>query len=536
MEPNALADGLGVPLFSFCVAADPDDVEAWIGDEGEQPRGAAFVLDRCSALVEAAVPTFPRIREAFCDLEATTGRPPALEMHLAAGGQLPMANAGDHVAMALSELAAASFPTLLLAEPARAVRDTALKHVESILSSLDPNLQIALHPSMPDTPQIEGSLFPLVLRHPRFDALLHALEADPPFANAFAAGPRSGVRTMIWTSSWGHAQTVQLPSMPWMLLVDGYRRVRALGRGVRLADFVSEVLAALELARRAASKGRCEVPALVVMRGGHVQPGKALNTAFGKLHALTPLQRELAPSAAGGELALETTITTAFSFAADLESAQVPAGETPPWMLLREQAWRLAEAALLSYRTLLLPCWLVSLQPFAAGVVPVPEPTALSPPLRSAILGDELSDWTNRLNDGDSTVALARSRLVSALLRPDPTDGVVDAVVAWEALFGDSSGELRFRIAAAMAWLLAPDDADSRDALFTEVRDLYDVRSRLVHGGASPPFAELSRLRSRATEIGVAAVLALYADPRGLVAEKQRRSQILALRGSCSDV
>jgi hypothetical protein len=244
MDPEALVARLGLPLLSFCLAAEPDDVQAWISGEGDQPHGATLVLDQCAALLDSPIPGFAGVRDAFCRVDAASGRSPALELHIAAGGHMPTVDAEDRVAVALSELAAGSFPTLLLAEPARMVRDAAMKQVASFLSSVDPNLQVAPHPQMPDTPQIEGTLFPLVLQHPRFDTLLRAIEADPPFAKVLAAKPTNGVKTFVWAPSRGQGQTVALPSMPWMLLVDGYRRVRALGRRVQLAVFVSEVLAA----------------------------------------------------------------------------------------------------------------------------------------------------------------------------------------------------------------------------------------------------------------------------------------------------
>lgn len=57
----------------------------------------------------------------------------------------------------------------------------------------------------------------------------------------------------------------------------------------------------------------------------------------------------------------------------------------------------------------------------------------------------------------------------------------MDSVIVWENLFGTSQGESTFRISAALAWLLAPD-VESRLELQAQLKDIYTVRSRIVHG------------------------------------------------------
>jgi hypothetical protein len=47
-----------------------------------------------------------------------------------------------------------------------------------------------------------------------------------------------------------------------------------------------------------------------------------------------------------------------------------------------------------------------------------------------------------------------RRTLLAAAERADPTDALVDAVIAWENLVGSSEGEQTLRISAALAWLL----------------------------------------------------------------------------------
>jgi hypothetical protein len=58
---------------------------------------------------------------------------------------------------------------------------------------------------------------------------------------------------------------------------------------------------------------------------------------------------------------------------------------------------------------------------------------------------------------------------------------LVDAITSLEALVGISA-ELRFRIAFRVAGLLAESHAE-RAALLQSMKDFYDTRSAVVHGG-----------------------------------------------------
>jgi len=64
-------------------------------------------------------------------------------------------------------------------------------------------------------------------------------------------------------------------------------------------------------------------------------------------------------------------------------------------------------------------------------------------------------------------------------------EDIVDLTIALESLFKpkDSSQEISYRIATRAAWLLGKDDEDSV-RVYNRVRDMYDIRSSTVHGGA----------------------------------------------------
>jgi len=62
-----------------------------------------------------------------------------------------------------------------------------------------------------------------------------------------------------------------------------------------------------------------------------------------------------------------------------------------------------------------------------------------------------------------------------------PRDVLLDAMIALESLYMPDRDELRYRLATRMAALLAlPQD---RKDVFANVRQAYDLRSNIVHGG-----------------------------------------------------
>jgi hypothetical protein len=126
-------------------------------------------------------------------------------------------------------------------------------------------------------------------------------------------------------------------------------------------------------------------------------------------------------------------------------------------------------------------------------------------------------------------LAIPTRRLISAVVgRHDVEDGFVDAVVAWESLFaGTDHGELRFRISAAMSWLMGRT-LEERLNLQREITGLYDTRSSIVHRGAAR--RDLTVERDRAVELGISAMLALLRNHPDLI-EDENRGRTLILRG-----
>ena len=120
------------------------------------------------------------------------------------------------------------------------------------------------------------------------------------------------------------------------------------------------------------------------------------------------------------------------------------------------------------------------LSPYTGWLQPV-RPGMRTVELNEAAAGD-LASWLGRLEANyHPSIKVALKRTISAFAeRNSPEDALVDLVIALESLFG-GQGELRMRISAAIAWLLAPD-ADGRAVIQRDTKNVYDARSKLVHG------------------------------------------------------
>jgi hypothetical protein len=107
----------------------------------------------------------------------------------------------------------------------------------------------------------------------------------------------------------------------------------------------------------------------------------------------------------------------------------------------------------------------------------------------------------------------------------DLEDGLVDAVVAWESLFaGTDQGELSFRIAAAMAWLIERDPSE-RVILHREITKLYTTRSQILHRGRAS--RDVGAERDRAVDLGLKAVRALLERRPDLVKDENRGKALI---------
>ena len=92
-------------------------------------------------------------------------------------------------------------------------------------------------------------------------------------------------------------------------------------------------------------------------------------------------------------------------------------------------------------------------------------------------------EWYDKLNTPQvAKIELALTRILRAIgERREPSDVLIDSVIAWERLFGTREGEPTFRVTSCLAKLLK-DNLDERLAFKARLGKIYRLRSDIVHG------------------------------------------------------
>ena len=266
--------------------------------------------------------------------------------------------------------------------------------------------------------------------------------------------------------------------------------------------------------RRAAAEGTPQsVAALLGFTGLPLPDGMSIDLPQGRLRPPAPGEQRYAPFMALADAVLETTV------AAEVTDGHAATGASSRG---QERLLRLGRdiclAAALSTAAAVPSCcpavvWMVELPPFPLGMATRPLHPARPGPGRgeplSATERDDLLLWADRVHEAElDHVAIAIDRLLRALWEPEWTESLIDAVIAWENLFG-STPETAYRVTAALA-KLCEDDPEKRPSVRERLSTTYSARSRLVHG--SPPKSSVHEHRATAVQFALEAQRRLIAD------------------------
>ncbi len=178
---------------------------------------------------------------------------------------------------------------------------------------------------------------------------------------------------------------------------------------------------------------------------------------------------------------------------------------------------------------LVVQSWQLTIDPLASAALPGWNDTRRTPNLmpRKLTQGqvESWSIWTQRVkNHRSPSTAVAIRRMLQALgERYNPEDVLVDAVIVWENLFG-ASQETTLRISTALAWLLGKDASD-RASLQKQYRDLYVLRSDIVHGSAKLASDKIPVASRRTVAISLTALRELFEKRTDLLAETSSRAR-----------
>jgi hypothetical protein len=120
------------------------------------------------------------------------------------------------------------------------------------------------------------------------------------------------------------------------------------------------------------------------------------------------------------------------------------------------------------------------------------------------------------------SLSVAVRRTLSAVReRGDAEDALIDAVIAWESMFGPGAEtEVTFRVTSAIA-LLLETHAKQRARRRTDLTKVYSSRSKVVHGGIVDR-AKLEDHKELAISTAVDCLKALLSDQVDLIPHQDR--------------
>jgi Apea-like HEPN len=115
--------------------------------------------------------------------------------------------------------------------------------------------------------------------------------------------------------------------------------------------------------------------------------------------------------------------------------------------------------------------------------------------------------------------------------RRDTYDRLIDAVIAWESLFGAVT-DSTLRVCGSLARLLHDTDAD-REAGYNRYKKVYDARSKIVHANSKQPeLAEVEAYGRTAIDASLKVIEKLLTTHLSLLSlESSQRSQQVLLGG-----
>ena len=192
---------------------------------------------------------------------------------------------------------------------------------------------------------------------------------------------------------------------------------------------------------------------------------------------------------------------------------------------------------------LVVPTWQATVDPLAPSPLVGWNDARQTPNLVPRQLTSRQADvwalWARRVRTHRTpSTAVAVRRMLQALAeRRNPEDVLVDAVIVWENLFG-AAQETTLRVCTALAWLLS-SSASERAASQKRFKELYSLRSRLVHGAANVPADKVGVAARESVQISLSALRAMLEDRPDLLSlkssEERGNALLLDLPGNRPD-
>ncbi len=380
------------------------------------------------------------------------------------------------------------------------------------------------------------------------EKLSQAVMADAQLGEIFSDADDGNSSSFALWSSTGHGEGgVQLSLLGSRLLSTPAAMARV--HGWTIDEFVAAAKTAIDDMRNLVVEGKAvEVSAIHGLDGLNLPAGTEISTRWGLVRPIQAREEELVLEAYKGSG--NAVIETRYPVRLSIEGLNKASDRPFPDHLAKHRDRAEAEAQE-AVRMIGLAVILAKDLPMPAHIGPryslIAEPFAWAPALwgrgplqgmsipvdltREDVEGVERSVvLVERSHHERASVAIART--ISAHERIDPTDAFVDALIAWDALFGSPSGDaVTFRVASGFALLLGEDEEERR-RLKKRAQELYRLRSAVVHGTLQRlDWAEAQTHRTEAVEMLVRALRLLYRCDPELLAVSDRTNELLLRRG-----
>ncbi|MEU6240560.1 hypothetical protein [Streptomyces sp. NPDC047024] len=456
------------------------------------------------------------------------GQPLANKMRLEFGGAFPDSSDADSPDRLIRDLARDTFPAFLLPPG------------ESI-GFLGPR----------ESPHVAGSIF----RHPGNKAFQDAIISDPHFSAVFGEdNPHVGRHVTLYRSTL-RGGTVQLSMLASIILGNAWKG--GLGHPSSVEEFCDRAQLQLHFMRSALAGESVTVKAYQAFAGVRLPSGVVWNADEGiVVREVTERDRERAPESlkrqlAGTDSAGETTVINydgdvvvecKYPYRVKVASESIedarPDFDDLSSSLVSGIANRLRLSLLIAVqrdqKVQLVPSWQFYEDPFDAGYFlswnDSTQAVGLTPTQLTEPEVEAWREWFELLgNPHAEHIDLALSRVIRAVSeRREPSDVLIDSVIAWENLFGSKDGEPTLRVTASLA-LLLEGNPSARRKLRTKLGKIYALRSDVVHGTSALKEQAQFAACYEALDIAIEALRVLLRDRKDVLAQRTGTERSLHL-------
>ncbi|MFF8728189.1 hypothetical protein ACF073_17095 [Streptomyces sp. NPDC015171] len=370
----------------------------------------------------------------------------------------------------------------------------------------------------------------------------------PPAAGSEQGAPQPLMESAEWIVNAGSSGTRQLVGVLSGLIYDARLRVALNGHQLtfeRLSECLKDSLEALRLL---ADGKDVKIPAVIGFSGLSLEDGQSIHFTDGVLRGVRPAERGILLNNSGATGAVYET-HYAVRILHVYKSNPGSDDWAKPFMKYRariEESVRSFEYSLDKVRLALLLCsdegtllapkeeTRLIIDPANMGGASywsASEHTPANNQLPADKHGEVIAMYDVIRKKHPESLNIAMKRLLSAASsRWNSNDALIDALIAWENMFGTRT-ETTFRVTASLAKILE-ETTEKRLELQKELNKLYAVRSSMVHGAKEPDPDTAAKNRERVIRVAIDGLKALYNErPELLSMPPEDRSKTVLLDG-----